>query len=79
MFGLVTVKLDDSPLSQFAFCTPASFLQMTPPDVENTPEEPHSHAARLEEYRWFFERFQHSLAPKIQINRKAMHVETTSK
>ena len=74
MFGLVTAKLDDSPLSQFAFCTPASFLQMTPLNVENTLGEPHSHAARPEEYHWFFERFQHSLAPKTQINSTAINV-----
>ena len=41
---------------------------MTLPSVESTPEVPHSHVARVEEYHWFFVQFQHFSAPKYQIN-----------
>ena len=40
---------------------------MTPLNAENIPAGLDSHAVGLEEYHWFFEQFQHSLVPKIEI------------
>ena len=71
----MTVKLDDSPLFLFVFYTSTSFVQMTPQDAENTLVERCFHVVELEEYHWFFEKFQHSLVPKMQMTQSMTRKE----